>query len=254
MDAQRIDRERRFHNNLAETEFAARRLVNRLSWSFYGKSETSVLWGPIWSKINVSGKRVLDYGCGDGQFSVRLACMGAFVEGIDISDSVVELAARSVPEGIPEPKFSVRDAHVTGFPNDSFDYVFGNGVLHHLVLRDAYREIARVLKPGGKAFFMEPLNHHPLLVLFRKATPSLRSKDEKPMNLDEIKMAHQFFQNVHWTEHFLVAVLGAPVHLVSNKTALWLVGALDRFDRGLIHVFPRLGRYAWLTMLELEKV
>jgi hypothetical protein len=51
-------------------------------------------------------------------------------------------------------------------------HLFGNGVLNHLALEGAYREIARVSKPGGKAFFMEPLNQRPLLVLFRKATPS----------------------------------------------------------------------------------
>jgi hypothetical protein len=39
MDAQRIEREREFHNGLAETEFAERRLVDRLSWSFNNKSD-----------------------------------------------------------------------------------------------------------------------------------------------------------------------------------------------------------------------
>jgi len=207
----------------------------------------------VWSKVNVSGKSVLDYGCGNGGFSVKLARMGAQVEGIDISDGVVELAARSVPEGVSRPNFSARDAHSTGFPDESFDYVFGNGILHHLELERAYREVARVMKPGGKAFFMEPMEQHPLLVLLRKATPSLRSVDEKPLNLEEIKMASRFFQNVKWTEHFLIAVLGAPVHLVSNKAAFWLIKGLDQLDRGMFRVFPGLGRYAWLSMLELGK-
>lgn len=53
--------------------------------------------------------------------------MRAFVEGIDISDSVVKLAARSAPEGIRKPGFSARDAHATGFADELFDYIFGNG-------------------------------------------------------------------------------------------------------------------------------
>lgn len=47
MAAQRIERESEFHNGLAETEFAERRLVDRLSWSFYNKSEANVLRGPV---------------------------------------------------------------------------------------------------------------------------------------------------------------------------------------------------------------
>jgi 2-polyprenyl-3-methyl-5-hydroxy-6-metoxy-1,4-benzoquinol methylase len=253
MDAQRIEREREFHNALAESEFDSRKLINRLSWSFYHKGEQSPIWGPVWSQVDVSGKNVLDYGSGDGGFSFELARRGAVVEGIDISESLVEFATRRIPEGVLRPKFSVRDAHATGFPDESFDYVFGNGILHHLELERAYREVARVLKPGGRAFFMEPMEQHPLLVLLRRATPSLRSVDEKPLNMEEINMVQGFFRDVRHTEHFLCAVVAAPVHLVSNKAAFWLIKGLDWLDGEIMRLFPRLGRYAWLSMLELGK-
>jgi len=111
----------------------------------------------------------------------------------------------------------------------------------------------RVLKPEGRAFFMEPMEHHPLLLLLRKATPKARSVDEKPLDLTEIRMAGRFFHEVRYTEHFVFAVLAAPLHLASQKAALWLIKALDRMDRSMIGVFPGLGRYAWLSMLELGK-
>jgi len=253
MHTQRIEREREFHNSQAESEFDNRRLIHKLSQSFYSKAQNSALWGPVWKQIDLQGKRVLDYGSGGGGFSFELARRGAEVEGIDISEELIDMAKRAIPFGIPRPRFSVRDAHSTGFDDHSFDYVFGNGILHHLELERAYREIARVLKPGGKAFFMEPMEQHPLLVLLRKATPSLRSVDEKPLNLEEIMMASRFFQNLIHTEHFLFAVLAAPVHLVSDDAAFWLIKALDSADRRMIRVFPRLGRYAWLSMLELGK-
>lgn len=253
MDAQRIEREREFHNCLAESEFESRKLINRLSWSFYSKGERSPIWGPVWSQIDVRGKSVLDYGSGDGGFSFDLARRGALVEGIDISELLVKVATRTVPEGIPRPKFSVRDAHATGFRDESFDYVFGNGILHHLELEGAYREIARLLKPGGRAFFMEPMEQHPLLVLLRKATPSLRSVDEKPLNLEEIKMAQRFFPNVRHTEHYVFAVVAAPIHLASRTAAFWVIKGLDQVDRGMIRIFPGLRRYAWQCLLELEK-
>jgi SAM-dependent methyltransferase len=228
-------------------------MIVRLSESFYSKRDDSPLWGPVWSRVHLSGKRVLDYGCGGGGFSNLLASKGARVEGIDISESLVNLAARSIPDGIPPPSFSVRDAHETGFADASFDYVFGNGILHHLELERAYREVARVLRPGGRAFFMEPMEQHPFLVLLRKATPAARSVDEKPLHLEEIELAQRYFGEVRHSEHFLLAVAAAPIHWASNRAAFAAVKALDRVDRLLIRMIPGLARYAWLSMLELGK-
>lgn len=253
-DTQRIEREREFHNSVAKNEFGDRKLISRLSWSYYNKGERSPIWGPVWSQIELDGKHVLDYGSGDGEFSFELARRGALVEGIDISESLVELATRKIPDGIPRPRFSVRDAHATGFPDASFDYVFGNGILHHLELEKAYREVARVLKPGGQSFFMEPMEHHPLAVLLRKATPTVRTVDEKPLSLEQIEMAGRFFDKFRHTEHYVLAVLAAPVHLASKSAAFWVIKWLDTVDRAMIRILPALRRYAWQSMLEMGKL
>lgn len=252
VQTERVEREKRFHDSLAQNEFEDRRLINRLSSSFYSKAEHGPMWGPVWASVDLREKRVLDYGCGDGGFSFTLAKRGARVEGIDISPALVELASTKVPDGAVV-SFSARDAHETGFPGDSFDYVFGNGILHHLDLERAYREVARVLKPGGKAFFMEPLAHHPLAVLMRKATPAARSVDEMPLTIQQVQLANRYFSDCRCTGHYVLAVLAAPVHLASEGAAFWLVKAVDRFDRTMISAFPKLGRYAWQMMLELGK-
>lgn len=250
----RIERERDFHNALADQGFGERRLIDRLSRSFYSKDEKSPIWGPVWSKVDLREKRVLDYGCGSGDFTCELSRRGAEVYGIDISESLVAYAqSKSVP-GILKPQFFVRDAHATGFPDCHFDLVFGNGILHHLELEKAYSEIARILRLGGRAFFMEPLDKHPLLRLVRKATPSARSVDEKPLSIEQIARAERFFSSAKHTEHFIFAVAAAPIHLASDKTAFWLSRQIDRLDQGMIRLFPDLGRYAWLTMLEFEKL
>jgi hypothetical protein len=44
----------------------------------------------------------------------------------------------------------------------------------------ACSEIARVLRPGGPAIFVEPLGHNPLINAYRKRTPALRTVDEHP--------------------------------------------------------------------------
>ena len=49
------------------------------------------------------------------------------------------------------------------FPDDSFDAVWGNAILHHLDLARAGRELFRVMKPGAVAVFCEPWGGNPLL-------------------------------------------------------------------------------------------
>lgn len=70
-----VERERKFHDKLAEEGFARRRLVHRLTASFYDKD---LLWKPIWIFLgDLKGKVVPDYGCGAGGFSFELAKRGA---------------------------------------------------------------------------------------------------------------------------------------------------------------------------------
>ena len=43
------------------------------------------------------------------------------------------------------------------YDNDIFDFVLGVSILHHTDVTLVEREIARVLKPGGRALFIEPM-------------------------------------------------------------------------------------------------
>ena len=48
------------------------------------------------------------------------------------------------------------------FEDSKFDYVVGRGIIHHLDLTVSFRD-KTVLKPGGRAMFVEPLGANPLL-------------------------------------------------------------------------------------------
>jgi SAM-dependent methyltransferase len=250
----RVARERAFFDGLASNGFGARSLIHRLGEGFYEKSERGRLWSPVWKAVDLVEAAVLDYGCGTGSFSRLLADRGARVYGVDISPQLVAQArAARLDRADGFPQFLVCDAHHTPFPESSFDFVFGNGVLHHLDLDEAYVEIARVLKPDGKAFFQEPLYHHPALWLLRRSMPGHNSPHEKPLSFADIERAKRYFRSVSHREHFLFAVCAAPAHALGKSAALAAIGAIDRFDQLLMRIAPPFRRLAWLSVLELDK-
>lgn len=136
-----------------------------------------------------SGQKVLDLGCGTGERSAQLLKCGASVEGIDISPVYIEQAEELAAElGVPPSRycFQVMDAHRLQFDDNTFDLVIGEGILHHLDLFVSTDEIRRVLKPGGRALFLEPLAANPLLKIFRLLTPRARTVDEKPLSRKDL--------------------------------------------------------------------
>lgn len=98
-----------------------------------------------------SEKSVLDVGCGQGIDLVRYARAGARVTGVDLTARHVELARAHLEALGLEGNVLEGDAEQLPFPDATFDLVSSNGVLHHTPdMPAALREIARVLRPGGR--------------------------------------------------------------------------------------------------------
>ena len=104
--------------------------------------------------------RALEIGAGTGYFTLNLLRAGVVGEAVatDISPGMLDRLARSAEElGLPVETVAC-DAAKLPFEDDSFDLVFGHAVLHHLPnLGLAFKELRRVLRPGGVvAFCGEP--------------------------------------------------------------------------------------------------
>lgn len=99
----------------------------------------------------VSGKRVLDVGCGDGVLSVRLAQAGADVTGLDNEPRMLAAARCRANEAGLKVAFVKGDAQSLPFADSAFDIVVAVTVLCFVpVPPRAVREMARVLRPGGR--------------------------------------------------------------------------------------------------------
>ena len=120
-----------------------------------------------WKFDDYSNKKVLDIGCGPGWYSVQYSKGGAKVYAIDISSITVELAKKiSDHEGLAI-NIEQGNAEQLDFPDNYFDLVISNGVLHHTPdYIKAINETFRVLKFGGTAnltFYRKGILHNPVV-------------------------------------------------------------------------------------------
>ncbi len=118
-----------------------------LEFGFHGefriiREALGELCGPAW---------VLEVGCGTGQMAPPFA--GHRYVGIDVDFRFVSRALRG--QGT---SYAVMDARELAVASETVDMVLVAGVLHHLRAEDlpkVFREICRVLRPGGLSVIME---------------------------------------------------------------------------------------------------
>ncbi len=98
---------------------------------------------------DVSGRAVIDIGCGEGRFCRLLAGLGAAVTGVDHTEPLIEQARALGGDG---ETYIVGDAEdLAGVPDASFDVAVSYIVLVDLLdYRRSVREAHRVLRPGGR--------------------------------------------------------------------------------------------------------
>lgn len=108
-------------------------------------------------KLNVfPGSVVLDIGCGGGQTLFALADRNpSLAVGIDPELGHLEIG-RSFALNFPLKNgtfaFQQGDGNFLPFKDRSVDFLICRGALHHLRIRQALQEMARVLKPGGRIY------------------------------------------------------------------------------------------------------
>ncbi len=203
---------------------------------------------------DVRGKRVVDFGCGSGANSVHLALAGAALAGVDISESLIRLARQRLAANDVEQtaRFVVGSAHDLPFESDSVDVVFGIAILHHLELPLVAREVHRILKPGGRAIFQEPVRNSRVIHFLRTLIP-YRAPDispfERPLTDHELQAFAGRFSSLRTKAFALPFVKLAMLIPRVRKNPDWWYG----LDARLLARFPLLRQYASIRVLEVVK-
>jgi SAM-dependent methyltransferase len=205
---------------------------------------------------DVTGRIVLDLGCGSGENSLLLARRGAEVIGVDISVSLLALAEQRLAMngcGAARVRFLPASAHRLPIPDASVDIVLGIAVLHHLDLDSTSNEVFRVLRPGGRAIFMEPVRDSRVLRVVRKLIP-YRAPDvspfERPLTTLELRQFSAPFRVTNTRRFrlpFVSLVNVVPRLDRSTHTAY-------RLDRWLLERFPFMETLSTVTVFQIEKV
>lgn len=201
---QRQKIEEKFHDKwAASTKLSEIKVLENFSLAAQENRYAKKVLGPV------KNKRVLDLGCGYGETAVYWALNGASVDAIDISSKMIRLAKKLALKNKVSKncRFKQMVAEKLDYPDKSFDFVFGNGVLHHVEIEISMKEIHRVLKEGGKAVFVEPLAYNPVIDVYRKIADDVRTPDEKPMRFSDIHDMKKLFKNASHREFQLFTLL-----------------------------------------------
>ena len=237
-------RERTFHDSVFETK--KRRPLHRfydLTNSIKKQFEKALLRKEV--------NNALELGCGLGSQAIVLAKNDVSVSAIDLSTYAINCAAASSQKANTNIKYCVMDAECLGYDDDTFDLIFGRGILHHLDIRAAITEIRRVLKFGGSVIFIEPLIHNPLVNCIRSLTPQLRTKDERPLCIKDLQWIACCFSKTRFQFFYLFSLLTFPLFMLPFSNIILHV--FEELDRIIMMAIPALQKYSWQVLIVLEK-
>lgn len=146
------EKTRNLYNKIARDYHEKRRNPESASWNdFLENPAINSVLQPM-----VEGRKVLDLGCGTGLLSGKIHAWGGMVNGIDISESMIEIAR----ENYPSIDFEVADTRQLPFDDNHYEIVASSLVMHYTRdLKQGFAEVSRVLKDGGDFVFTM---HHPL--------------------------------------------------------------------------------------------
>jgi SAM-dependent methyltransferase len=200
---------------------------------------------------DLRGREVLEVGSGMGEMTTQLARSGARVTAVDISPASIAVARRRAElHGVDGSiDFVVAAGERLPMEPDRFDIAVGKAVLHHLSAAQAAPELHRVLRPGARAAFAEPLGTNPVIAFARDHLPY---PGKNPRGAD---VPLSYGDLAAWEAPFSVAEHREVQLLESVERALGVrpMRSLRDADDWLLARFPglrRLCRYVVITVVK----
>ena len=145
------------------------------------------------------GKSVLEIGTGNGADAAMFALNGANYTGVDLTEAALDATRKHFEVLRLTGSFQQENAEQLSLPNETFDWVYSHGVLHHTPNpQKAINEVWRVLKPNGRGIIMlyhkNSFNYYVRIMLYMRVRVLLKilsrlgnwKHDRAPLTTPEI--------------------------------------------------------------------
>ncbi|MCO4782083.1 MAG: class I SAM-dependent methyltransferase [Candidatus Cloacimonetes bacterium] len=107
---------------------------------------------------DVSGKKILDFGCGDGVLTYELEKCGAHAHGVDLSEIAVQFGKERHLQLGSNATFKVGSCLEAPYEDNYFDAIVSSDVIEHVPSAKKFlEEVKRILKPNGVAIISTPI-------------------------------------------------------------------------------------------------
>jgi ubiquinone/menaquinone biosynthesis C-methylase UbiE len=258
--------EEKFHDNWANSMDLNKVMVDE-SFEACTSPENKIIMKNLG---NLKNKKILELGCGAGEVAVYFAKKGAIVTATDLSGGMLHVVQKLASKHGVKVKIAKCGSEHIPFPGESFDIVYAANLLHHVEQESTVKEVRRVLKKGGLFVSWDPLDHNPLINIYRRIATKVRTDDERPLKMKDVKKIKKFFsESEYFTTWFFTLWLFLKFYLIDkvdpNKERYWkkiitdhkrlekTYKRLERIDSIFLKIFPFMKRYCWNVVIIAKK-